>query len=83
MAKKKGIVCDYTKLEEMIWNLAEAPIEHLGGELIDVEFVREAGNCYLRIYIDRQETPVDHQLCETVSNCLDTLLDQVDPIAES
>ncbi|MCR4963178.1 MAG: ribosome maturation factor RimP [Firmicutes bacterium] len=83
MAKKKGIVCDYSQIERDIWQLAEATVAENGAELIDVEFTAEAGNHFLRIFIDRDGQPVDHQLCETVSNALDPLLDEADLIRES
>lgn len=83
MAKKKGIICNYSQIERDIWQLAEQPVAENGAELIDVEFVAEAGSHFLRIYIDRPDMPVDHQLCETVSNALDPILDEADLIKQS
>ena len=83
MAKKKGIIADYNQIEQVIWQLVESPIADCGGELIDVEFVKEAGSRYLRIYVDRENIAVDHQLCESVSNRISDLLDEADPISES
>ena len=52
-----------------------------GGRL-DVEFVKEGGNRYLRAYIDKPGgIGVDD--CETVSRALSDLLDQEDYIADS
>lgn len=51
-------------------------------ELVDVEFVKEGGNRYLRAYIDKPGgITVDD--CETVSRALSDLLDREDYIAES
>ncbi|MCI8464825.1 MAG: ribosome maturation factor RimP [Lachnospiraceae bacterium] len=51
-------------------------------ELVDVEFVREGGNRYLRAYIDKPGgIAVDD--CETVSRALSDLLDREDYIADS
>ena len=51
-------------------------------ELVDVEFVREGGNRYLRAYIDKPGgITVDD--CETVSRSLSDLLDREDYIADS
>ncbi len=51
-------------------------------ELVDVEYVREGGNWYLRAYIDRPGgITVDD--CELVSRALSDLLDETDFIEES
>ena len=50
-------------------------------ELVDVEFVKEAGSRYLRIYIDK-ENGITIDDCETVSRALDVKLDEQDPIKE-
>ena len=83
MAKKKGVIVDHSKIEKDIWQLAEPLCESCGGELIDVEFVQEAGSWYLRIFIDREEMPVDHELCEQVSQLISDALDIADPISQS
>lgn len=82
MVKKKGFVVDYNKIEREIWSLVKPLCDQCGAELIDVEYVYEAGSWYLRIFIDR-EPPVDHALCEKVSGLISDLLDQVDPISQS
>ncbi len=51
-------------------------------ELVDVEYVKEAGNWYLRIYIDK-EGGITIDDCETVSRRLDQLLDEKDFIEEA
>lgn len=82
MAKKQGIVVDNNRIEREIWALAAPLAASFGAELIDVEFVREAGSWYLRLFIDR-EPPVDHDLCEQVSNAVSDALDRADPIEQS
>ena len=57
-------------------------VEEYGFELVDVEFVKEAGNWFLRAYIDKPGgIGVDD--CETVSRRLSDLLDEQDFIEES
>lgn len=51
-------------------------------ELVDVEYVKEGGNWYLRIYIDKLGG-VDLDDCRIVSEKLDTVLDQLDPIPQA
>jgi len=82
MVKKKGFIVDYNKIEREIWALAEPLCSECGAELIDVEYVYEAGSWYLRIFIDR-EPPVDHALCELVSGKISAALDVADPISQS
>lgn len=48
----------------------------------DVEYVKEAGSWYLRVYLDRAEgVSIDH--CEAVSRALSDKLDEADPIEGS
>ena len=82
MVKKKGFLIDYSGIEKEIWAMAEPLAEAEGAELIDVEYVKEAGTWYLRIYIDR-EPPVDHDLCSVVSERVSAALDKADPIKQA
>lgn len=83
MAKKKSAAPDSRAIEAKVWQLAEPLAERAGAELIDVEFVKEAGEWYLRLFIDREERPVDHDLCEAVSDLVSAALDEADPIPQS
>ncbi len=51
-------------------------------ELVDVEYVKEAGNWYLRAYIDK-ERGITVDDCETISRILSDWLDRNDFIEES
>ena len=70
------------KITELVTKLALPVVEEAGCELWDVEYVREAGSWYLRIYIDKPGG-VDILDCETVSRALSDLLDEADPIEGS
>jgi len=70
------------KITELVTKLARPVVEEAGCELWDVEYVREAGTWYLRVYIDKPEG-VDILDCETVSRTLSDLLDEADPIEGS
>lgn len=50
--------------------------------VLDVEYVREAGAWYLRVYIDKPGG-VSIDDCEAVSRTLDPILDEYDPIPTS
>ena len=59
-----------------------APIlDELGIELYDVEFLKEGGNYYLRVFIEK-EGGVTIGDCEAVSRRMDPLLDQYDYVKE-
>ena len=70
------------KVTELTAKLALPVVEEAGCELWDVEYVREAGTWFLRIYIDKAEG-VDILDCEKVSRALSDLLDEADPIEGS
>ena len=82
MANKKAFSVDYNRIEQQVWELSEPLAVACGCELIDVEYLKEAGNWYLRLYIDR-EPLVDHDCCEHVSKQVSAALDRFDPIEQS
>ena len=69
------------KIEEKIESLIKQNIENLGYELYDVEYVKEAKDYFLRIYIDSKKG-IDLEDCEKVSNSITELLDKEDVIPE-
>lgn len=71
-----------SKITETVAKLARPVVEEAGCELWNVEYTREAGAQYLRIYIDK-EGGVGIADCERVSRALDPVLDEADPIEES
>ncbi len=56
-------------------------VEPLHVELVDVEFVKEGPNYFLRVYVD-QENGIDLDTCGIVSEKISEMLDVVDPIAQ-
>ena len=71
-----------SKITEKVFALAQPVVENEGCSLWDVEYLREAGTWYLRIYIDK-EGGVSIDDCERISRALDPILDEADPIPES
>ena len=68
--------------ESMTEALLAPILQEQGFELVDVEYVKEGSNKYLRAYIDKPGgITVDD--CETVSRRLSDLLDEKDFISES
>ena len=70
------------KITEQVWQFAEPLVKENGCSLWDVEYAREGGEWFLRLYIDK-EGGVDIDDCENVSRAVDPVLDEKDPIPES
>lgn len=70
------------KITEQVWQFSQPIVESLGCKLWDVEYVREGGEWYLRLYLDK-DGGVDINDCEAVSRAVDPVLDEKDPIPES
>lgn len=62
--------------------LALPIIEEMGFELVDTEYVKEAGTDYLRLYIDK-EGGITINECEAVSRRMSVLLDEEDFIPDA
>ena len=71
-----------SKITDVITELAEPVVKAQGCELWDVEYVREAGEWFLRVYIDK-DGGVGIADCEAFSRAVDPVLDEADPIRES
>ena len=71
-----------SKITDTVTALAAPAAQELGLELYDVEYVREAGQWFLRVYIDK-EGGVGIDDCEALSKALDPILDEKDPIPDS
>lgn len=81
----EGVVIEMTKREEYelkTEQLLEPIMEEHQFELVDVEFVKEAGTFYLRAYIDK-EGGITINDCEVVSRRLSELLDEKDFIPDA
>ena len=74
MAKKR--------IEDIVTELVRPIVDTLSFELVDVEFLKEGANWYLRVYIDKPGgIAIDD--CQAVSEKLSDLLDEADPIKQS
>lgn len=74
-----------TKTEKIVnrtTELVEPYLEERSFELVDLEYVKEAGNWYLRIYIDK-EGGITVDDCEVISRLMSDALDVEDYIDES
>ena len=70
------------KIVDRVRAFAEPVVAAHGCSLWDVEYVREGGAWFLRLYIDKAGG-VDISDCEAVSRAMDPILDREDPIPDS
>jgi len=71
-----------SRISEIVSALARPVVEEEGCSLWDVEYVKEAGTWFLRVYIDK-EGGLGIDDCERISRRLDPMLDEADPIPDS
>ncbi len=74
MASKKDI-------ERITLGLVEPIANEHGFECVDIEFVKEAGYFYLRVFLDKPEGITVND-CEIVSRALEAKLDKKDPVKD-
>lgn len=70
------------KVEDMISEIVTEIIQSTELELVDVEYVKEGGAWFLRVYIDKP-AGITHEDCQKVSVRLSEVLDERDPIPGS
>ena len=73
----------YSKLEKMIIDMATPIAEANQCYIYDVEYVKEGGAKYLRIYADKEDGGISLDECESINRTISTALDEADPIKEN
>ncbi|OZV12939.1 hypothetical protein CIW83_06935 [Tissierella sp. P1] len=69
---RKGII-------SIVKEICEQLADELGYELVDVEFLKEGSNYFLRVYLDKPGG-INLDDCQKVSQLLSDKLDEKDPI---
>ncbi|MDF2840214.1 MAG: hypothetical protein K0Q99_986 [Clostridia bacterium] len=67
------------KIEDVVYDICKPVTDRHNYELVEVEYKKEGGEWYLRIYIDK-EGGITIDDCQLVSEEVSELLDQADPI---
>lgn len=67
------------KVTHIVEELVTPIVTEMGLELVDIEYVKEGKNWFLRVFID-SPTGIDIDQCGVVSERLSEKLDEVDPI---
>ncbi|HHU85684.1 MAG: ribosome maturation factor RimP [Pelotomaculaceae bacterium] len=70
------------KITEIVEEIALPVVQEAGLELVDVDYVKEGGHWYLRIFIDKPGG-VGIEDCRFISLKIDKLLDEKDPIPQA
>ncbi|UOB21420.1 ribosome maturation factor RimP [Macrococcus armenti] len=71
-----------SKVTERVETICQPVVEALGFELVDVEYVKEGPDYYLRIAIDKPGG-IDISDCTIASEKISEVMDKEDPISEA
>ena len=73
----------YSKLEKLVIDGAAPIAAEVGCYIYDVEYVKEGGAKYLRIYADKEEGGISLDECEVINRAMCVFMDEKDPIKEN
>jgi ribosome maturation factor RimP len=69
-------------VKSVVEELVNPILEDGGFELVDIEYVKEGGNWFLRVFVDKPGG-IDIDDCGRISEALSVKLDEKDPITEA
>ena len=72
-----------SNITEIVEGLVQPIVADLELELVDVEFLKEGNDWFLRVYVDTPENNIDIEQCALVSERLSEELDRTDPIVQN
>ncbi|CAM2891077.1 ribosome maturation factor RimP [Paenibacillus sediminis] len=70
------------KIKETVEAMVQPFLDENGFELVDVEYVKEGKNWFLRVFVDK-EGGIDIDDCGRISEYLSEKLDETDPIPDA
>lgn len=79
---KEGGKVNKKDIESKVSNMVQPIIDENTFELVDVEYIKEGSNWYLRVYVDK-EGGIDIDDCVLVSRALEAKLDEDDFIQDA
>lgn len=71
-----------TNIKSIVEDLVRPYLDENGFELVDIEYVKEGSNRFLRVYADK-EGGIDIDDCGRISEYLSARLDEKDPIKDA
>ncbi|MDS9470619.1 ribosome maturation factor RimP [Sporosarcina pasteurii] len=72
-----------TQITSVVEKMVQPIVDDLTLELVDIEFVKEGNDWFLRVYVDTPEGDIDIDQCALVSERLSEELDRTDPIEQN
>lgn len=72
----------YSKIEQMVYDVAAGICEEFESYVYDIEYVKEGSIKYLRVFVDK-DGGIFIDDCENISRALGTVLDERDFIKEN
>ncbi|MFC7363784.1 MULTISPECIES: ribosome maturation factor RimP [Bhargavaea] len=72
-----------SKVTQEVETLVTPILEEQDLELVDIEFVKEGRDWFLRVFIDTPGGGIDIEQCAAVSEQLSVKLDEADPISQN
>lgn len=70
-------------IKTTIEDIANPIAESMNFELVDIEYVKEGKDKFLRIYIDKYEGSIGVEDCKEFSKALNLKIEEIDPIKEA
>ncbi len=70
------------KIKSIVEEFTAPYLEEHGFQLVDVEYVKEGSNRFLRLFVDK-EGGIDIEDCGRISEYVSAKLDEIDPIDEA
>ncbi len=71
-----------SKIKSVVEEMLLPFLSSNGFELVDIEYVKEGSNCFLRIFVDK-EGGIDIDDCGRISEFMSEQLDENDPITDA
>jgi ribosome maturation factor RimP len=80
--RNREVAANRAQIESVVEKLVRPYLEENGFELVDIEYVKEGGSRFLRVFADK-EGGIDIDDCGRISEWLSAKLDEIDPIPEA
>ena len=80
--QERSVEVTFSKTEKIVYDLSEPIAKEAELTIYDVEFVKEGGNHFLRVFLDKNGG-ISLDECEEFSRLLSEALDKADPISQN
>lgn len=73
----------FSKTEQRVYEIVKPIAKENDAYVYDVEYVKEGGFWFLKVYVDKEESPITLDECEVISRRLSEELDKDDFITQN